>query len=296
MVLSRQRVLRLALAVLAGILLAVAIDVARVGGPRLWLARHGLPPPYLPQGERIAVGTGSFYLDCRGEGSPTVVLESGAGSGAGAWSPVFDDIAMATRTCAYDRAGFGSSDPRGTRTLRQSAHDLRELLRLAGEQPPFVAVGHSLGGSYARVFASEHRAETPAFVLIDSFDPDLQTDVIHPLLGTLEPEYEDRLDDLRRTVEAWERLDWDASEAQLREADVTGLRLAVLVAHRYEPRLDAATNEQIRRAWIEAFEALSPGRVTYEYAPGAGHLIPIDRPDLVAELVRRVANEVRTGR
>ncbi len=292
----RQRLVRVVLAVALGILVGIGVDVVRAGGPRLWLARHGLPPPYVPAGERIGVGDGSFYLDCRGEGSPTLVLESGAGTGAASWSPVWDELAGTTRTCAYDRAGIGSSDQRGTRTLGTAAAELRHLLELAGERPPFVVVGHSLGGAYARVFASVFRDAVPAIVMIDTFDPDLQTDHIHPLLGPLRPEYEAGLQGLRDTVAEWEDLDWEASEQELRASSVRGRRVAVLVAERYEPRLDAATNARIRETWREAYETLSPGMTTYEYAPGAGHIIPWDRPDLVVELVRRVMREVRDGR
>ncbi len=292
---SRQRLLRLALAVVVGLALAVVIDVVRAGGVGVWLARHGLPPPYLGRGALVAVGDGRFYLDCRGSGTPTVVLEAGAGGGAGSWSAVFDGIAAGTRTCAYDRAGLGGSDPRGLRTLAAAAGDLRALLEAAGERPPFVVVGHSLGGAYARVFASDQRDVTAALVLLDSFDPDLQSARIHPLLGELRPEYEAGLQSLRDTVASWESLDWPASERQLVAADLDGLRVAVLVAPRHEPRLDEARNELIRRAWREAFESLSPDRVTYEYAAGSGHLIPVDRPDLVVALVRRVVDETRAS-
>jgi pimeloyl-ACP methyl ester carboxylesterase len=221
------------------------------------------------------------------------VLEAGAGSGAGSWSPVFDDIAATTRTCAYDRAGLGASEAAGRRTTAEAALELRRLLETAGERPPFVIVGHSLGGAYGRVFAGAHRDVTAALVLLDSFDPDLQSDHVHPLLGPLREEYEANLDSLRRLVADWERLDWSASERQLREANLAGLRVAVLVAPRFEPRLDEATNELIRTAWRTANESLSPGHVTYEYASGSGHVIPVDRPDLVVALVRRVVDEVR---
>ncbi len=291
----RPSLARLVLAVLLGVVLAVGIDVVRAGGPRLWLARHGLPPPYLPQGERVAVGAGAFYLDCRGSGRPTVVLEAGAGGGAGSWSAVLDDVAATTRTCAYDRAGLGSSDPRGTRSLGQAAADLRALLAAAGEPAPFVLVGHSLGGAYARVFASEHPAETPAIVLVDSFDPDLESRFIHPLLEELRPEYADRLQGLRDLVASWERLDWPASERQLETDDLGGTRVAALVAPRYEPRLSEAVNAEIERTWREAYESLAPGRTTYEYAWNSGHVIPVDRPDAVVDVVRRVVQEVRAG-
>jgi pimeloyl-ACP methyl ester carboxylesterase len=290
---ARRLVPLVALAVLVGLVLAVGVDVVRSGGPRLWLARHGLPPPYVPQGERIDIGGRSLYLDCRGTGSPTVVLISGMGDGAGSWSAVLDELAATTRTCAYDRAGIGSSDPRGTHTVADAVADLRALLDAAGESGPFVVVGHSLGGTHARVFATDHRDETTGVVLVDTFDPDLQADAIEPLLGGLRGEYVAELDGLRDLVARVERLDWETSETQLRTSSVAGLPVEVLRAPRFERRLDDATNAEIAAAWQSAFEALSPGRVHYAIAPGAGHIIQIDRPDLVVEAVRRLVAAAR---
>jgi pimeloyl-ACP methyl ester carboxylesterase len=290
---SPVRPVTLGLAVIAGLLLALAIDVARAGSPGTWLARHGLTPPYDAIGERIDIGRRSLYIDCRGEGSPTVVLEAGSGSDSSTWSGVIDGLAATTRTCAYDRAGRGRSDPIERHTLGHAAAELRALLAAAAEPPPFVLVGHSLGGAFARVFAVENRDEVAGLVLVDTFDPDLQEDFIHPLLGDLRPEYEDFLDSLRATVTAVDSLDWPRSEEQLREADLRGLPIEVLRAPRQEPRLSATVNAQIGDAWVAAYESLSPGTVTWTTAWGAGHMVQIDRPDVVIEAVRRVVSTAR---
>jgi pimeloyl-ACP methyl ester carboxylesterase len=290
---ARARVVRVALAVVAGLILGVAIDVVRSGGPGAWLARQGIPAPYIALGERVDIGGRSVYLDCRGAGSPTIVLEAGMGSGAGAWSTVFGDLAAFTRTCAYDRPGRGSSDARGLHTLADTVADLRAGLAAAGEAAPFVMVGHSHGGDYVRVFTGRHRAEVVGIVLLDTFDPDLETRWVHPLLGGLRPEYEQRLDGLRALVAQVEDLDWAASEQELREASIAGTPIEVLRAPRGEPRLDAATNEAIAAAVIEGYESLSPGEVHYELAWGAGHMVQIDRPDLVIAATRRLVEAAR---
>jgi pimeloyl-ACP methyl ester carboxylesterase len=276
------------LAIAGGILLALAIDVARTGGPASWLARHHLTAPYLAGGERIDIGPRSLYLDCRGSGLPTVVLEAGSGSDSGTWSAVHDALATTTRTCAYDRTGRGRSDPRARHTLADAAADLRAVLDAAGESGPYIVVGHSLGGAYGRVFAAADPAQTAGLVLVDAFNPDLEAAWIHPLLGSLRGEYQTRLDGLRAHVSQVDALDWPASEAQLRSAVLAGLPIEVLVAPRYEPRLDATTNAAIADAWRAAFESLSPGRVTHATAWGAGHNVQIDRPDLVIEATRRL--------
>lgn len=285
----------LAFAVVAGVALALVIDVVRTGGPAAWLARRHLAPPYDARGERFDIGRRELYLDCRGEGRPTVVLEAGSGADSSTWSAVLDALAATTRTCAYDRAGRARSDPTERRTLRDAAAELRTLLATAGEEPPFLLVGHSLGGAFSRVFAGENRNEVAGVVMVDTFDPDLQSDWIHPLLDTLRPEYEAGLDRLRDTVEIVDSLDWSASEAQLREASLDGLPVEVVVAPRYEPRLDEARNAEITAAWEAAYRTLSPGRVRQTVAWGAGHNVQIDRPDVVIEAVRRLVDIARVG-
>jgi len=288
-------VARVAFVVVAGLLLALAVDVARVGGPRAWMASRGIPAPYVAQGRLVEVNGRSIYLDCRGQGSPTVLLESGMGDGAGAWSSVQDAAAATTRVCVYDRAGRGSSTARGRHTLSDGAADLRVALANAGEAGPFVVVGHSLGGAYARIFAAAHRHEMAGLLLVDAFMPDLERIAVHPLLGPLRPEYEARLDGLRALVARVESLDWPSSEAQLRAADLRGLAIEVLRAPRGESRLDGATNEAIEAAVVASYKAMSPGRVRYALAWGAGHSIQVDRPDLVIEGIERLVDAARAG-
>ena len=284
---------RIVAAVLVGLAIAMAADIVRIGGLRPWLARHGLPPPYVPSGALVYIGGRSLYLDCRGTGSPTVVLESGMGDGAGAWAAVQDPLAASTRTCAYDRAGRGRSDARGPHTLSAAAADLHTLLDAAGESGPYIVVGHSLGGDHARIFADRYRDDVAGVVLVDAFDPDLESTFIHPLLGELRAGYEARLDGLRALVASVEDLRWAASEAELRASSLAGLPIDVLRAPRREPRLDDATNAAIAAAWVDAYESLSPGHVRYEIAWGAGHVIQVDRPDLVVDTILRQVRGIR---
>lgn len=284
---------RLLLAVVVGLCLALVIDIARVGGPGVWLARHRALPAFVGQGRPVDIGGRSIYLDCRGTGAPTIVLEAGMGDGVAGWAPVHDAMAAFTRTCAYDRPGRGSSDPRGRHTVADAADELRGLLQIAGEPPPFIVVGHSLGEAYTRIFAARHRADVAGLVLVDGFSPDLQDDWIHPLLGPFRGEYEQQAQYLRDLVASVEDLDWPASEAQLRAADVSGIPIVVLRAPRAEPRLDEPTNVAIAAAWREAYGTLAPGRVRYEIAWGAGHIIQADRPDAVIKAARELVEAAR---
>jgi pimeloyl-ACP methyl ester carboxylesterase len=124
---------------------------------------------YKPLDQMVDVGGIQLRLDCRGRGSPTVVLEAGASVYSIAWVRIQDDVAKFTRVCSYDRAGLGWSDSlREELSPQQVAGMLHVLLEKGGEEPPYVMVGQSLGGIYVRAFASNYPDDVVGMVLVDS--------------------------------------------------------------------------------------------------------------------------------
>lgn len=111
----------------------------------------------------------ALHLDCRGHGTPTVVLFNGLGELSASWARVVDGVEPTTRVCAYDRAGQGwSADVDQPQDGVAAAADLHALLAAAGERGPFVLAGHSIGGPYAMVYAQQYPAEVAGMVLLDS--------------------------------------------------------------------------------------------------------------------------------
>jgi pimeloyl-ACP methyl ester carboxylesterase len=111
-------------------------------------------------------------LECWGDGSPTVILEPGdqdAGIARFRSSPVARALTASNRVCAYDRAGLGGSDapPARPRKTGDMATDLRELLIVAGVEPPYVYVGSSFGGPIAMRYAALHPDDVTGVVLLD---------------------------------------------------------------------------------------------------------------------------------
>jgi pimeloyl-ACP methyl ester carboxylesterase len=91
---------------------------------------------------------------------PTVVLEAGSGGFAASMAWLHRDLAAHTTVVAYDRAGYGFSDPADRPLAAASvAEDLHEALQRRQLPGPYLLVGHSLGGGYVRVFAARHRDE-----------------------------------------------------------------------------------------------------------------------------------------
>jgi len=156
----------LALTLAVALVTGVTVEqVARVHARRKWTV----------PGRLVDVGGGRrIQIDCRGSGSPTVVLESGLDNyGSLAWAAVHDSIAQTTRTCAYSRAGIMWSDPRrGGFDSQGAARDLRAALAVNGEVAPWVMVGHSIGAAYIMTFTRLFGAEVGGLVSVDGSHPD----------------------------------------------------------------------------------------------------------------------------
>jgi pimeloyl-ACP methyl ester carboxylesterase len=272
-----------------------------------------------------------LWLECRGQGSPTVVLEAGAGNDADIWDAialgpesgemaVLPGVAAFTRVCAYDRPGTGldadhrsRSDPVPMpRTAADAVADLHALLRAAGVPGPYVLVGHSLGGIIGRLYAATYPDEVAGLVLVDASHEEQnarfqvaltaeQWAAFARLQQQVPPDLAD-VPDLERT-------DFDASFAQLREAaaahPLPSLPLVVLT---HGVPLDAELPPAVRSQlppdfpW-DAFEmvwqelqadlaALTPD-ARKVIATESGHYIQLQQPQLVIDAVRAVVKAVR---
>ena len=149
--------------------IALIAAIAALGATYEMIAGSKDLSAYPPAGRLVDVGGYRMHLDCRGEGSPTVVMDAGLGGSSLDWSLVQTDIARATQVCSYDRAGMGWSDASPLpRTPSHIAAELHLLLTNAGIPGPYVLVGHSLAGKNVRMFAFAHPDEVAGMVLVDA--------------------------------------------------------------------------------------------------------------------------------
>jgi pimeloyl-ACP methyl ester carboxylesterase len=108
----------------------------------------------------------------RVDGDPVIVLIHGLGSDMSTWKKVLPGLAVRHQVFAYNRPGYGNSGwSSRSRNARNIAEELRASLTAAGLAPPYLIVGHSLGGVYAQAFASMYPDETSALVLVDTAVP-----------------------------------------------------------------------------------------------------------------------------
>ena len=202
----------------------------------------------------VDIGGGrKMYLECRGSGSPTVVLVSGLDSAADVWTSyqtnpalaVFSEVSEFTRVCAYDRPGTpvgdnltpSRSDPVPQPTTAQDAvRDLHALLRAVDEPGPYVLVGHSYGGLITRLYAGEYPSDVAGIVFVDAFAPEWQT-ALTPEQWQIAKAITGPSKDQLIQYPAMERIDMDASVTQVRAAAPPRRSLPVVVLSR-----DTATN------------------------------------------------------
>jgi pimeloyl-ACP methyl ester carboxylesterase len=170
----RRWLLRLALGLGGSLTLA-----ALAGTVYESIARRSDEKRFPPPGELVDIGTHRLHINCEGQGTPTVILDAGAGMWSTGWWWVEHDLAGTTRVCSYDRTGMGWSDPGpspGSLDGIQATRDLHLLLEKAKESGPFIYVGHSLGGMLARIYYQQFPNELVGMVLIEPGDPQLLLD------------------------------------------------------------------------------------------------------------------------
>lgn len=271
----------------------------------------------------VDIGGRRLYLECRGTGSPTVILEAGYRSPATVWSDdlvqperpramVLDGVAAVTRVCLYERPGTAAvlderlhpsrSDPvPQPRTAADVVADLQALLRTAGVPGPHVLVGHSLGGAFVRLYAATYPAEVVGLVLVDAWYEGLQ-ELLTPEQWAAYVRVTSEVPPELAAYRDLETLDFAAASAALRQAaaaqPLPTLPLAVL-AHSQPFGLSEEqlgfSPEALEGAWRVAQEQLATlvPRARYSVATESAHYVQLQQPALVSEAVHQVVAGVR---
>jgi pimeloyl-ACP methyl ester carboxylesterase len=278
---------------------------------------------YRPPGKLVDIGGYRLHLYCTGEGGPTVVLEFGLDGSYVDWYRVQPQVAQFTRVCSYDRAGYGWSDPSPrTRVPSAMSEELHTLLRNAGERPPYILVGHSLGSFDALMYAHRYPAEVAGVVLVDGAHPDevlpfyfqkklwlRMMQIMMPFglprwrgwCGSGPPDIAGmkRAIGCQSHVYATHFAQWKAfpqSAAEVRNIGLGSLPLAVISRdpHR-RSNSDEVASMQHEHHWSVLQQKLAElsKQSTPIIAQGSGHSIPTERPDVIVEAIRGMVMRIR---
>ncbi len=246
-------------------------------------------------GRKVDVGGYGLWMQSRGDGTPTVVFESGGGEDSSEWSniePVIRERGKA-RTVVYDRAGLGKSDPdpRPYR-IEDEATALQRALARCDIHGSIILVAHSYGGFISEIVASEDK-QVKGLVLIDanipSFFDDKEAAIISARYTPLAEDLIKEKPSLGRNLFRQDQA-YPATARHMRDVHIP-LNLPIIDITAEHTWVDAADELAAMRRAHSEFVAASPNRVAI-FANGSGHYISRDRPDIVIEAVLRLVSEI----
>ena len=241
----------------------------------------------LPKTQTIKIDGLNVEYATAGHGVPTVIFENGFGSTLDDWNKVIPEIAKGASTFAYNRPGNGSTER--SRTARDGEHivnELRKTLQRLGYRPPYILVGHSLGGLYMQYYARRYPDEVGGLILVDSS---------HPTGFDGEGSWESR--------SLWDRMTMQifANASQLdemKDAPITGQGVLsfppfkgkpVIVLCALLPYEAKSQRAEFLNSKRHDLARLYPG--SKQIWVESGHFIALDRPDAVIAAIREVLSD-----
>ncbi len=254
----------------------------------------------------VEIKSGSIAISVKGNGSPAVVFESGLGVNKETWSAVFNAVVKTNKVFAYDRAGLGESpSSSASRDSCTIAKELHESLIASNVKPPYVLVGHSMGGLYQYVFAILYPDEVAGLVLVDSYFPEpwehkAQIPVPKEYLllnDNKKPNYLIRL--LNRLEDKYTTGGRESTKRDvcLESIDITKavtfpVRMITAVKDENVPGISLAwLRKRDRSRQEEWFHTL--GKTTPVRQVNSGHFIQEDRPDIVIEEILKLISKIK---
>lgn len=291
-------------------------------------------PPIIPNAF-VTLDDGRWVeMVCAGEGTPTVLLDYGAGGSMRVWADTFGPISTFTRACMFERSGRGLSDPGPLpRDVNTTVADIDAMLAAAKIDGPVVLAGHSMASYHIRQFANLHSGGRVAGLVLIDPSGDAQTSRFLELIPNLKEIVPDNADEsavaacvAHLSKQLQTRVDPMAarcggndpaeigamlSEIASMEVVSTGqiraaqrpygdMPLIVLTRGDYDkdmpPGFTETDKENIARVWVRMHEEMAAQSAIGQHrtVPHAGHFIQGDAPQAVIDAVRDVVVAARS--
>lgn len=261
--------------------------------------------------EARSAGVG-IHFEVHGQGPPVLLVHGYPLSGR-LWDEVVPPLSRDFRLIVPDLRGHGRSDATEAATMDDYAEDLRAVLAAADESRPVVLVGMSMGGYVSLAFCRRYREQVRGLALVDSRASADSVEAAEARHVTAErvlregsafvaDEMVGKLFASGAPVDLRER--WRARMAATPPRGVAAALRAMAGRPDSEPLLreldipllvvvgaeDAITPVEGARAMAQTAAG------ALEVVPGAGHMTPAEKPEIVAGALRRFLQEVESGR
>ena len=221
-----------------------------------------------------------------GEGNFTVVLENDIGEEMDSWDEIFDDIANDSKVIAYNRPGYdGSTNLSTPKTTSQIANNLRTLLRTTKASPPFILVGHGIGGHYMISYAEQYPKEVAGVILIETPNP--------KFLGLCDEKGVkgcDRFASIENQLPFHVKKEYLASKEIFLPNDIGNIPLAVVSR---TPTISLSKSKELRTLWFETQRDLTLLSTDSKHfiAKHAGRYVQSDEPQTVLDAIKWIKSE-----
>ena len=219
---------------------------------------------------------------------PTVVFESGLGDGLSSWNPVYDATSEFAGVIAYSRpgySGFMRPTPGRPRTADDSAAFLRQLLENTHTAPPYILVGHSIGGLYMLEFARDYPDIVAGIVLVDARLPEFTDRCEQAGVSPCSPPKHAVMlapPHIRAEVNGMRQSELNGPQP----SDIGSIPTILLAATKPPPGASAAGQPVWLRVQQDFADGLADGRL--EIVDGSGHYVHRDAPDRIVAAIREL--------
>ena len=243
--------------------------------------------PTLETVENRTVDNRTVELYSKHNGSPTVVFENGLDGTMQWWSKVIPVLENNISVFSYNRAGYGESS--SVQSVRDGEHiveELRTTMKSNGIVPPYILVGHSIGGLYMQYFARKYPDEVKALILVDSTHP-------NQLDGDGNPENWPIIAKLffKTLVSEAAKKEFDALDETGKEvlSLPTVSTFPVIILSALEPM--SVNSTLANDSNVKRIDMINLYPTSEQYWIDSGHAIPYEKPEAVIEAIKHVVDK-----
>jgi pimeloyl-ACP methyl ester carboxylesterase len=265
---------------------------------------------------KICINT--IGIENRKQGQPVIVFESGHGTPMGHWERVLDGVSKLAPLITYDRPGIGESEPDNEMpTIKNVADKLIKILNHLKIEPPYVLVGHSLGGAYVRGFAVYYPEMLAGLIIIDPADfteDKINRRVYYEEIGMSKERVDEMMQAIYygppnltvpQSIQEESQVLGELRESEFKEIKQTplpkDLPVHILTGGRFDMpermRSKEFDEEAVFRVkmrnrvarWTDVIQSVDKGMLFY--SGDAGHFVHYDDPELLISSVRIVLQD-----
>ena len=261
----------------------------------------------------------SIGLEKRTDSQPLVIFESGLGTPMGNWDKVLSGVAKMAPILAYDRPGIGESEAIDEMpTIDNVAGRLVGILEHLKQEPPYILVGHSLGGMYVRGFANLYPELLAGLVIIDPADftetkenrrhyydvlewPDERVDsLINGFIQQRRERMRDAPLPIQRESEVLEAMR-ERDFQEINAMELQNMPVHILTGGRFDKPMNLRSSvydeEKLFRSkmkhrvnrWTNVIQSVDKGMLLY--SGDAGHFVHVDDPELLICSIKMVLQD-----